>query len=324
MNIGVIPENVYKRSVAKYSGALRSDLFADTKVKDDCAYLALTEGTTVASCSMELISKELPFTAIYTVVNRLSAGGSEPLGLTVSIVYPLTSEEEEIKENMKQLDSLCKELHLSILSSQVSSGAFVNHPILFVTALGIPLEKEKFLSKAVPGNDCVLTSHIGLSGTSIIARTKEQELLEKFPSKMIYDSRNFHRLLSTIHEAAPAIKSGVTAMYALSEGGIFSGLWKMAESSGVGLEINLRHIPIKQETIEICNVYDLNPYLLHSLGCTLMTTSDGNKLVMDLAKEGIEATIIGKITDSNDRVLINGDIRRFLDLPKQDELFKII
>ena len=88
--------------------------------------------------------------------------------------------------------------------------------------------------------------------------------------------------------------------------------------------IDLRKIPVKQETVEICNFFDINPYELMSGGSMLMTAEDGNRLVMDLQAAGIEATIIGKCTDNNDRVLINGEMRRFLEPAKTDELYKVI
>ena len=44
---------------------------------------------------------------------------------------------------------------------------------------------------------------------------------------------------------------------------------------------------------------------------------------MELEKEGIPAVIIGKATDSNDRVLINEDERRFLETTQTDELYQI-
>lgn len=53
-------------------------------------------------------------------------------------------------------------------------------------------------------------------------------------------------------EAATAVKSGVGAMHDVTEGGIFGALWEMAEASGVGLEIDLKKIPLRQETVEVC------------------------------------------------------------------------
>ena len=52
--------------------------------------------------------------------------------------------------------------------------------------------------------------------------------------------------------------------------------------------------------------------------------SSKGHLVRELEKAGIKATIIGKATAGNDRVLLNEDERRFLEPPKTDELYKVI
>ena len=76
--------------------------------------------------------------------------------------------------------------------------------------------------------------------------------------------------------------------------------------------------------MEICNFFDINPYELLSGGALLAATKDPEKLVSDLAKEGIEAVIVGMCTDSKDRVLLNGESKRFLEIPKTDEIYKVI
>ena len=56
----------------------------------------------------------------------------------------------------------------------------------------------------------------------------------------------------------------------------------------------------------------------------MIATSEGEKVVDAINREGIEATIIGKATDSNDRRLINGGEIRFLETPAKDELYQVI
>ena len=55
-----------------------------------------------------------------------------------------------------------------------------------------------------------------------------------------------------------------------------------------------------------------------------MAAEDGNALVQALEREGIFATVIGKATAGNDRVLLNEEERRFLEPAKPDELLKFI
>jgi len=86
----------------------------------------------------------------------------------------------------------------------------------------------------------------------------------------------------------------------------------------------LKKIPIRQETIEICEYFDLNPYKILSGGCLLIATEDGNGLVMELEKANIPAVVIGKATEGRDRVLINEDERRFLETTQTDELYSLI
>ena len=101
-------------------------------------------------------------------------------------------------------------------------------------------------------------------------------------------------------------------------------LWELGQCSGVGLEIDLKKIPIRQETIEICEFFDLNPYKLLSGGSLLLAAADGNALVHAIRQAGEEAVIIGRTIDSNDRVLINGEERRFLETTQTDELWNMV
>ena len=185
----------------------------------------------------------------------------------------------------------------------------------------------------------VVSKWIGLEGTSILAKEKEEELLTKLPASIVERAKNFDSLLSVLkegivggrlqvaamqREAEVAVQAGVSAMHDVTEGGIFGALWEVGVASNVGLEIDLKAIPIKQETVEICEYFDINPYQLISSGSMLMVAADGNELVESLAKEGVPATVIGKVIAGNDRVIVRDEERRFLEPPKADELYKVL
>ena len=170
----------------------------------------------------------------------------------------------------------------------------------------------------------VITKWIAIEGTVILAKEKEMELLDRFPKNMIEEAKKMEKYLSVVPEAAVAVRSGVSAMHDVTEGGIFGALWEMAEASGVGLEIDLKKIPVRQESIEICEYFGINPYELISSGSMLIAASDGNMLVRNLEKEGIPAAVVGKAMEGNDRILINDGEVRFLEPPKTDELYKVL
>ena len=124
-------------------------------------------------------------------------------------------------------------------------------------------------------------------------------------------------------EAKIALQHGVHAMHDVTEGGIFGALWEMGAASGVGIVADLDKIPIRQETIELCEVFDINPYLLISSGCMLIGCENGNLLVERLQEAGIPAAVIGRATEGNDRVIRSGEETRFLEPAGSDELYKI-
>ena len=115
----------------------------------------------------------------------------------------------------------------------------------------------------------------------------------------------------------------VSCMHDVTEGGIYGALWEISKASGVGLEVTIEDIPIRQHTIELCEKYDLNPYQLISSGSMLMTTDRGRELVKRLEQEGIKATIIGHTTDSREKLIYRQGKAANLEAPKQDELYKI-
>ena len=54
-----------------------------------------------------------------------------------------------------------------------------------------------------------------------------------------------------------------------------------------------------------------------------MVTPDGNGLVEKLARENIPATVVGRMTEGNDRVIYNEEEKRFLDMPKTDQIYLV-
>lgn len=112
-------------------------------------------------------------------------------------------------------------------------------------------------------------------------------------------------------------------MHDITEGGVFGALWEMGSGSGVGLDIDLKKIPIRQETVEVCETLGLNPYILMSSGSMMIAADDGYGLAEKLKQAGIPASVVGKATEGNDRILRNGEDTRYLDKPQSDELYKI-
>lgn len=180
-----------------------------------------------------------------------------------------------------------------------------------------------------PEDELVVAGAVALSGTAEAAREKYGELGAFFSEGFLHDACRLKQVygVGEIPEESRAWKmaseAGASAIYAMGEGGALSALWKMAEASQVGLTADLRKIPIRQETIEICERYDLNPYKLLSEGAILIGIPQGEALVQEYLRMGLPAAVIGQTNSGNARLLYSGDNARYLERPKEDEIRKL-
>lgn len=106
----------------------------------------------------------------------------------------------------------------------------------------------------------------------------------------------------------------------MGEGGILNALWYMNEELGSGMEIDLRKIPIRQETVEILELFNVNPYYAESEGAWLLVTQDPVSVTEICRKAGLPCALIGYLTSGPARIIKNGDSVRYLDRPQEEAL----
>lgn len=326
MKIGKVSETVLKRSIFKQIHTKRDEVLLGAGVGEDCAAVKLSPGEifVISTDPITGTVKDVGMLAIQITANDLASSGAEPVGVMLTVLLPDEIEEEDIREMMRQVEEACAHFHIQVMGGHTEVTRAVTQPVISVTGVG-KVREERLVSTAgaKPGQDILVTKWIGIEGTSIIAKEKEKELLERFSQAFVDTAKGFDQYLSVLPDSRIAVEHGVSAMHDVTEGGIYGALWEVAEASGIGLEIDLKAIPIRQETIEICEYFELNPYYLISSGCMLMAADQGHDLVRKLEAAGIPAAVIGKATDGKARRIWNGGEESYLERPKTDELYKI-
>lgn len=326
MKIGKVSETVLKRSIFRQIHARRDEVLLGAGVGEDCAAMKLEPGEVFVISTDPITGtvQDIGTLAIQITVNDLASSGAEPVGVMLTVLLPESIEEPDIQKMMAQVETACAKCHIQVMGGHTEVTRAVNQPIISVTGVGKAREGALVTTAgAKAGQDILVTKWIGIEGTSIIAKEKEEELCRRFPREFVETAKGFDDWLSVLPEAEVAVRMGVSAMHDVTEGGIYGALWELAEASGIGLEIDLKAIPIRQETVEICEYLGLNPYYLISSGCMLMASDRGHDLVRELEKEGIPAAVIGKATSGSARRIRNGGEEGFLERPHTDELYKI-
>lgn len=362
MKVGKVSESVLKRSVLKPIHNRRNEMLSGTGVGGDCAIFALSPREACVTCMQEgrLVvpgntrkvrdlaetdsfsmaipphegikeaTSECPGTTpaktmeqlVVKTMNNLAVSGAEPVGIQLTLLLPMYIEEPEIKNMMQEAEALAEKYNLQIMGGQTRITELVSAPMAVLTGYGKAQVGRTPLPGAKPGMDIVVSKWIGLEGTAMLAEEYGQGLLTRYPAYLVEEAQSFLKYLSLQPEAEVAMQAGVAAMHDASEGGIFAALWELAEAAGLGLTVDMKKLPLRQETVEVCEYCNRNPYELLAGGSLVMAASDGQALVEALEEAGIPATMVGHTTDSKDRILLNGEEVRYMDRPRTDEIYK--
>ena len=132
--------------------------------------------------------------------------------------------------------------------------------------------QAEITGKIYPGDDLVVAGETGISGTLELICREWDKLRTYFSESFLRMGVETLKNCMISEEDGFWKEAGFSALYFTENGGILSGLWKMAEASGVGMDVDLRRIPIRQETIEVCERLDVDPYKLEAKGSVLIAS----------------------------------------------------
>lgn len=268
---------------------------------------------------------------LLTEVNELAAQGVHagsaeirieiPADMDKSRMHSIRNHIAKAMEKLETEDFQLEELHIA-----GEKCAALRVPQIVITAAGEIDQKERIadaLLTARAGQDIVYAGWAGLEGMLRIIGEKETELRERFTPAFIGQMKAYDSELCGLSKIAVADAMGVSVIRQVSRGGILASLWDLAKDTELGLNLDLKKIAVRQETIEVCEHFRLNPYQLASGGSFLMLTENGEALADALNQKGIQAAVIGQLTDSNDKIIHNGEDMRYIDRPAPDELMKV-
>lgn len=273
-------------------------------------------------------SKYIGIYALASIANELWMNGAEEIKVEVSAIIPPLVYKSRLNGMLKILRKICEEerIYLEKANGQIVSA--VSLPLVCVT--GVAKTSECLLDKkkeaVASGQGIILIGWSGMSGMLQVAEEKEMELREQFsPSFMkkilSYRGNVFGKKVIDIIKVNST--DNITMVKHIGEGGILAALWEVAQETKLGLETDMKTFAVLQETVEVCECYRLNPYQLSSIGSFLVIAKEADVLAEKLRKCGVQAEVIGRMMDNNDKIIQNGEEIRYIDRPAPDEIYKI-
>jgi len=326
MKIGRVSQTVLKRSILKPLQFHREEAMFMPSVEEMCYGVKCEADEELISTSVVLYGdeKDLGVFALAQVVNHLASRGAKTVGASIYIMLPPHAYESRLKAMVEHAERAGSAHAIQIMCAKAEVSPVISKAVVYVNGMGIVKKGEVLQSMGgKPEQDILLLKWIGLEGTLRVMREKGEELEKRFVPAFLNRVSDLEAELFSEKELNIAKEFGVSAMHQITSGGIMAALWEMSEASGVGIEVDLKKMTIRQETVEVCEFFHLNPYQLTSTGSILIMTERGEELVAKYEEMGIKASWLGKTTKDVARVIFSGEEKRFLEKPAADELIKI-
>jgi hydrogenase expression/formation protein HypE len=246
---------------------------------DDQAIVQLN-GTRLAFTTDSFVVKPLFFPggdigrlAVHGTVNDLAMGGARPLFLSAAFIIEEGLPMETLRRVVASLREAARESGVEVVTGDTKvvekgsgDGLFINTSGLGVVPEGLQLSADR----ARPGDRVLLSGSIGEHGIAILA---QREGLE-FESPIESDSGPLHALVQAMLQTGRTMR----CLRDPTRGGLSSALNEIAGQSRVGITIDERAIPVREEVKGACELLGLDP---------LYVANEG-KLIAIVAPEGAE------------------------------------
>jgi len=214
--------------------------------------------------------------AVHGTVNDLAMGGAQPLFLSAAFVIEEGLEMETLRAAVASLQRAAEAAGVQVVTGDTKvvekgkgDGLFINTSGIGLAPAGIELSA----SKARPGDRVLLSGSIGEHGIAILAKREGLE----FEGALASDSAALHTLVAEMLAAGGEIR----CMRDPTRGGVSSALNEIAAQAGVGVEIDERAIPVREEVKGACEMLGLDP---------LYVANEG-KLIAIVAPEAADAIL---------------------------------
>ena len=262
---------------------------------------------------------EPEMTAAYAL-NLCAARGECPSALELQVLLSPGTEEEELGKICARMERFASDRGIALGGVDAFTTGSLSGMMLTAAAFG---EGAKTPGTARSGMVLYAAGEAGLAGASVAARAGEKELSGRFSKAAV------RRMLEGAGLSLPSAEclklvselAGKGAVVlAAGEGGVFAALWELAAFYDIGFEADLRAIPIRQETVEICEFFDLNPYQLYSSGMFLIAMDESFEADVYAAERGLRLARIGRLEKPPVKRIYSGEEIRDLEKPGRDML----
>ena len=330
LEVGKLDSDLLQKIVIDKITYKRPEVLTRAGIGEDCAVMDFGDYECVVSTDPITASvADVGRLAIHISCNDIASNGIEPLGITLAVMLPEGTTEEDIEKIMAQAGEASKLAGVEIIGGHTEITRAVNQPVIVSTAIGRGVSgASQKAADMMPGDYILVTKNAGLEGTGIAASECREALINLLTEEEFVRAGKMLDQVSVIREGVIAGAIGTHGMHDVTEGGVLGAIWEMCHIAGLGAEVRVSDIPVDPVTVKICNHYGADWKRLISSGCMLIIASPEKKdEIMDaVSTAGIRISCVGQIKEAEKGLyMVQEDgSRATITPPEADELYKII
>ena len=285
--------------------------------KTECMRTAVVTGNEYGTAYLAVLRAVNAVAAVPAAVTSVAVTISIPRELPEGItLYSGTAPdiaENAVKEKTGEIEAALKGKNITLSDLTVE---ITENPLITVTATAVGNAGACQIPDLSCTQNIVMAGFTGACGSAMLSINGKERLMTRYTADFLAASDALLRDtdVSESMAAVAAQENYKIWIKPVSDGGIFGALWSICEELGCGCEAYIKSIPIKQATVEVCEFFDINPYMLRGDGAFIYVT--------DREPDSIACGhVIGQLKHGSDRVVINGDTRSFLTPVREDTYF---
>jgi hydrogenase expression/formation protein HypE len=236
--------------------------------------------------------------SICGTVNDLSMRGAEPLYMSVGVIIEEGLLLSDLEKIVRSMSEAAKEAGVLIVCGDtkvVERGAADG---LFINTAGVGKTGDDVnisVGNAKPGDAVILSGTMGDHGVAVLAGRHGF----RFTSAIGSDVSPLNGLVRAVLTAFPRVH----VMRDPTRGGVATTLKEIAETSGVGIDIDEESIPVSDGVAAACSMLGLDPlYLANEGKAVIVVPEEGAQDVVAAIRDhryGRMAAVIGRVSAKN-------------------------
>jgi hydrogenase expression/formation protein HypE len=211
--------------------------------------------------------------AVHGTVNDLAMGGAQPLFLSAAFIIEEGLPLETLRQVVASLHQAAAAAGVEVVTGDTKVVEKGSGDGLFINTSGVGLVPEGVelsANQARPGDRVLLSGSLGEHGIAILAKREGLE----FESPVESDSAPLHTLVASMLAARPDPQA-IRCLRDPTRGGLSSALNEIAVQSRVGMEIDERAIPVREEVKGACELLGLDPLYVANEGKLIAIVEPG-------------------------------------------------